>query len=242
MKIITLNTWGGRAGEDAVLSFFKKHADADIFCLQEIYHKAAAVPPEYKSDMLNIFSDIQKVLPEHTGYFRPAIESYGIALFVNKKIAVLDEGEVIIYQVPGYGSEFHGSNHPRNLQYLHFLKDGKEYTVANVHGLWNGMGKTDTEERIWQSAAIKNYMDSAKGLKILCGDFNLRPDTKSVSLIKKEMRNLIREYNITSTRTALYQKPEKYADYIFISPEIEVKDFKVLPDQVSDHSPLLLEI
>ena len=27
-----------------------------------------------------------------------------------------------------------------------------------------------------------------------------------------------------------------YADYIFISPEIELKNFNVLPDEVSDHA------
>ena len=37
MKIITLNTWGGRAGEERLLDFFNTHKDdTDIFCLQEI--------------------------------------------------------------------------------------------------------------------------------------------------------------------------------------------------------------
>lgn len=56
------------------------------------------------------------------------------------------------------------------------------------------------------------------------------------------MRNLIREYGITSTRTSFYQKPEKHADYVFVSEGISVKAFTVLPDEVSDHAPLLLAI
>ncbi len=55
------------------------------------------------------------------------------------------------------------------------------------------------------------------------------------------LRNLIKEYGITSTRTSFYTKPEKFADYMLVSPGVEVKDFKVLPDEVSDHSPLYLE-
>jgi len=58
------------------------------------------------------------------------------------------------------------------------------------------------------------------------------------------MRNLIKDYDITSTRSKLYtkhKKPVLFADYIFTSPEIEVRDFKVLPDVVSDHLPLLLD-
>ena len=56
------------------------------------------------------------------------------------------------------------------------------------------------------------------------------------------MKNLIKEYNIQSTRTSLYEKSEKFADYVFVSPEIVVKDFKLLPDEVSDHLALFLEI
>ena len=53
---------------------------------------------------------------------------------------------------------------------------------------------------------------------------------------------MIKEYNITSTRTKIYQKLDKYADYFFISPELNIKSFEVLSDQVSDHSSLLLEL
>jgi endonuclease/exonuclease/phosphatase family metal-dependent hydrolase len=116
-------------------------------------------------------------------------------------------------------------------------------TVVNVHGLWNGKGKTDTDERIEQSQKIVNFIKTIKIKVILCGDFNLRLDTQSLAMIEGTgLRNLIREYNIPSTRTSLYGKPEKHADYIFTSPEIKIRHFSVMPDEVSDHSPLLLEI
>jgi endonuclease/exonuclease/phosphatase family metal-dependent hydrolase len=59
-------------------------------------------------------------------------------------------------------------------------------------------------------------------------------------MLEDGMRNLIREYKITSTRTSFYPKTEKFADYFFVSPEVQVNDFQVLPDEVSDHAPLLL--
>ncbi|MCX6712734.1 MAG: endonuclease/exonuclease/phosphatase family protein, partial [Candidatus Vogelbacteria bacterium] len=99
----------------------------------------------------------------------------------------------------------------------------------------------DTLERLEQSRKIKAFMDSVDSPKILCGDFNLLPDTESLKIIEGGLRNLIREYGVTSTRTSFYTKPDKFADYVFVSPEIKVVDFKVLPDEVSDHSPLLLE-
>ncbi len=238
MKIITLNTWGGRVYQP-LLDFLETYKNVDILCFQEIYHKSNKVLVEDKGDKLNLFSDLVSILKEHEGYFNPSIPSYGLALFISKNLHILEQGSKMIYDNPEYVS---GANHPRNLQYIRFIDNGKEFTIINVHGLWTGKGKTDTEDRLKQSVAIKNYIDSLKGIKILCGDFNLLPDTKSVSILEKGMRNLIKEYNITSTRTEFYGKPERYADYIFISPELKVKDFRVLPDKVSDHSPLFLEI
>ncbi len=237
MKIITLNTWGGRVSEP-LMDFFKKHQDVDIFCLQEIYHNAKDVLVEYKEDRLNLFSDIQQVLPDYESYFRPSISNYGLALFAKKGLEILDEGEVLIYKKADYQG---GADHPRNLQYIHINYLGKEYTISNVHGLWNGKGKGDSEERLEQSRAIKSFVDSSRGHKIICGDFNLSPDTESVSILDEGMRNLIKEYNVASTRTSLYPKSIRHADYIFVSPDINVKEFKVLPDEVSDHSPLFLE-
>lgn len=37
MKLISLNTWGGRAGKEELLAFFERYQDIDIFCLQEIW-------------------------------------------------------------------------------------------------------------------------------------------------------------------------------------------------------------
>jgi endonuclease/exonuclease/phosphatase family metal-dependent hydrolase len=113
----------------------------------------------------------------------------------------------------------------------------------NVHGLWNGMGKTDTPERIAQSQKIRNFMDTLNTPKILCGDFNLRPETESLKMLKKDMKNLVQIYNFPSTRSNHYPKrnEEPFADYVLTCPKITVTHFTVLEDQVSDHMPLLLE-
>lgn len=241
MKLITLNTWGGRVHQP-LLDFFRANADADIFCLQEIYHQAPRekIWKEITDDTFNLFSDIQGALPDHQGYFRPHLEDYyGLAIFAKKDIRVDREGDVSIYEVKDYAG---GGNHPRNLQHLHFAKDGKNFTIANVHGLWNGKGKTDTADRLEQSRKIKEFIKtSSSAATILCGDFNLMPDTESVRALEDGMRNLVAEHSVQSTRTSLYAKPDKFADYIFVSPEIEVKNFAVLPDEVSDHAALFLE-
>ena len=75
----------------------------------------------------------------------------------------------------------------------------------------------------------------------MCGDFNLLPNTQSLAILEEGMRNLIKEFGITSTRSELYTKSEKYADYILTSPDIAVHDFKVFSDTISDHLPLMVE-
>jgi endonuclease/exonuclease/phosphatase family metal-dependent hydrolase len=78
---------------------------------------------------------------------------------------------------------------------------------------------------------------------VLCGDFNLLPESESLLMLEQYgLRNLIREFGITSTRTSLYPKEGRFADYAFISEGIQLKSFEVLPDEVSDHAPLLIEI
>lgn len=73
-------------------------------------------------------------------------------------------------------------------------------------------------------------------------DLNVLPETESLKILEKDLKNLIKEYNITSTRSSLYPKENKFADYVLVSPEIKVLDFKVLPDTISDHAPFYLEI
>jgi len=133
-------------------------------------------------------------------------------------------------------------NHARNIQYVTLETIRGLITVINFHGLWNGQGKGDSEERLTQSENILNFVKGLSNDFILCGDFNLLPETKSLKMLEEHgLRNLIKEYGITSTRTSFYTKPERYADYIFTTKGMEVKEFKVLPEEVSDHSALLLE-
>jgi len=226
------------------MAFIESHKEVDIFCLQEIYHnRPNDLPVEEKMSQcaFNLNRDIAERLPHHINYFKPHIKDwwYGLAAFIKEDIEIVREGDIPIYDVPEYNG---GGNHARNLQYIEFKKEGKNITVMNVHGLWNGKGKGDSEERLKQSDAILDFVKGLKTPYVLCGDFNLRPDTQSLKKFKEfGMRDLIEEYNITSTRTSLYGKEEGYADYAFISEGIEVRDFKVLPDEVSDHAALYLD-
>jgi len=242
MKLITLNIWGGRLA-DTLPRFFEKYADTDVFCFQEVYFDAdrKVKDNEYREkSSLNLFEDLTKFLPQHTGYFRPAVKDhYGLAIFVKKSLEVQEEDDIFVHNPKDYVS---GGNHPRNLQYIKLLCGKKEVLVANLHGLWKGGSlKKDIPERISQSNKVLDFLVRHDCPIILAGDFNLRPDTESIKILEEKFENLISKYKICSTRTSYYKKDCKFADYVLVSDEVEDTTLTVLPEEVSDHSALLLE-
>lgn len=241
IQIMTLNIWGGHV-YGPLLKFIKQYQHIDVFCFQEVYHEAPhKISTEDRTHCLTIFQELADVLPEHQGFFRPVVNNtYGIGMFVKNALEVIDEGAECIHHNPDYPGK--GPTHSRILQWLHCETSTQPYTIINVHGLWNGRGKTDSPERLQQSAAIKSFIATLQTPVILCGDFNLRPDTQAVALLEQELLNLNAAHQIMSTRTSLYSKEEKFADYIFISKDLNVEHFSVLSDEVSDHAPLLLKI
>lgn len=253
MKIVSLNTWGGRAGKEGMLNFFEKNQNIDVFCLQEIwsapyddYEGVAAGGLEIKQEtiMTEGMQDISAVLQNHVPLFRPHfLDSYGLLMLVRKELEIIQDGEVFVHLHKGYMPVGDIGNHARNIQYVTIQTSAGVLTIVNFHGLWNGKGKGDCEERLQQTDNIIEFLGTLGHPYVLCGDFNLLPNTESIAKFEHAgMRNLIREYDITSTRTDLYTKPEKFADYAFVSKDVEVAGFKVLTDQVSDHAPLFIEV
>lgn len=243
MKIICLNIWGGIVG-DTLLDFFEQNQDVDVFCLQEVMHEATEWTVWDTRANKNVLNQIRVVLPDHIAYFRPAEHKgeWGLALFAKKTIDIEIEGETFVHLHRDSMKEKDALTVGKNLQWV-TLKD-RNLTICNFLGIWNGQGKTDTEDRLNQSKNIINTLKSFDTEIVLCGDFNLLPETKSLQMIKEDLdlRDLVHEHNISSTRTSYYTKEPKFADYIFVSKGVAVKDFKVLPDEVSDHAPMYLEI
>lgn len=239
MKLISLNVYGGRIREP-LFEFLKYQKDVDIFCFQEVYHNAPDQLFALKGTPdFNLFSSLKNALTNHNAFFRPSIFGcFGIALFIKKGIEVVAENSFPIFENPNY---IRGQgNHTRVLQWADCVAQDKEYHIAHFHGHWTKDGKGDSPERLKQSRIVKKFIDTINKPKILCGDFNLRPDTKSLAILEEGMIDLIKTYNIISTRPRSYDKGERYADYMLVSSDIQIIDFKVLPDEVSDHSPLYL--
>jgi len=249
MKLISLNTWGGRGGKENLLNFIEYHKGVDVFCFQEMWnggeHMAGKITGGSVLENISykLLAEIGEILTEYEVYFRPHYgDWYGLAMFVKKDHTIKGEGEIFVHKERGWADKKDEGNHARNIQWVTIETKLGLRTIINFHGLWNGQGKGDSEDRLIQSDNILNFIKNIPDPHILCGDFNLRPDTQSIKKLEQfGLKNLIKEHNITSTRTDLYTKPEKFADYMFVTPDIKVKSFEVPNVPISDHRPLILE-
>ncbi len=236
MKLITLNTWGGRLNKP-ILQFIENNEDTDIFCFQEMNNNASDDIIESTEEDKNLFSHIQEVLPGFNGYFSPQVPGTGHAIFIKNEIEIdrveshliLAEDEIINMPDP----------FPRILQSIH-LKN-INLSVYNFHGVPKAE-KKDTPVRDIQTNRVMEIINKDTNLKIIVGDFNLNPDTRAIAAFEAIFRNHIKESSYTTTRNSYYSKLNNFpfADYIFTSPEIKVSEFKVINQVVSDHLPLSL--
>jgi endonuclease/exonuclease/phosphatase (EEP) superfamily protein YafD len=78
----------------------------------------------------------------------------------------------------------------------------------------------------------------------LGGDFNLLPDSATFGrLARLGLRDLVTGSGITDTRTVLYTKPQRHANYLLLRDGVRVARFDVPSDPVvSDHRPLILDV
>ena len=99
MKLISLNTWGGRAGMPLLKSFFEKYQDVDVFCLQEIWQTKDESLIEARDPriVIDLLEQIASLLPDFNFFFRPQYRGiYGLATFVRKNIQIEEEGELFV--------------------------------------------------------------------------------------------------------------------------------------------------
>lgn len=228
MKILSLNVWFGTQKE-ALRKYLEDHmADTDIFLLQEANKEMEVLRRE-------IFFNWQSIT---TRKYEVAFdEELCVTSIFKNDIRLLGSGTFFV------GNEKQGHGH-----WLEIEKAGEKYVLCSIHGAAMPGDKLDTEDRIAQTTEILNFLKDRPGKHIIMGDFNLFPDTKSVTLFEEAgYRNLVKEYKIETTRNELAwaswpDSKQLWADYAFVSPEIEVKDFQVPKNEASDHLPLELTI
>jgi hypothetical protein len=253
VKIISLNLWGGKV-YNRLEGFIKARAPTtDVFCFQELFDGDPKLSPgqiaatkKYagvnNDDVYDLASRIDDtLLPRFNRVISRPYSELGnrLGIFYSKRLPVFAAGEVDI--ADPVEQEIDGAKSAIGAKMQWVSVDGYG-VIAHCHGIWQMGGKDDTPERLMQSRRLVVMLETFPGEKILVGDFNLNPDTKSVAILSKKMRNLIAEYGVKTTRSNLALPSKgKIADYAFVTAGVKVKEFQVLSDVVSDHLPIYLE-
>lgn len=258
MKLISLNIWGGRA-YDALVRFIEEQKDTtDVFCFQEVFTSSH---PEaiHRGTRIHILEELEALLPEYTRTFYPMQKGLdiegrteidldqGLATFVRKEVPVLSSGTVFTRGARDSAQSEWYEDYPSAFGYIRVLFKGKTLSVLNFYGFPIPGHKLDTPERLEQSRRIVEFAKQEEGEVIICGDFNLFPQTGSIAMLENDFTDLIKAYDIRTTRSTItpyYGTPEQqnFADYTFVSKGITVSKFDVPSDCVaSDHLPMILE-
>lgn len=266
LRIVSLNAWGGQCWD--ALSRWLPSLDVDVLCLQEVIRAPVPSPAwlHYRDanrqlqQRADLFGDVCRMLPDHQAQFAAAargplvddagttyLSEHGIAQWVAPHLARVAHWQGFVhgsFRHDGWGPE----PVPRAAQVLRVSTGaGKSLVVAHLHGLREESGKGDTPARSAQwramSRAISNLRAPGDPV-ILAGDLNILPNSEAFTIFAEiGLRDLISEYEISDTRTSLYPKPQRFADYLLVSAGLTIHRFEVpAQPEVSDHRPLIIEI
>ena len=254
MKLISLNTWAGHE-YDALMKFIGDQMEGtDIFCFQEMTMSKDG-PRFSNGTRTNLMSDMAGLLEAfvaestefESGFDEEGSVDFDIRwvqpIFIRDDIEITDFGSTIIHD----GDESHRAEFDYRciMQYVKLRRDGKSVAIYNVHGVAYPSEKLDTPARLKQSERIKAFLSDIDDPVILCGDFNLLPETESIRMLGGGMENLIKTHKIKTTRGSLNPyigtpQHQEFADYMFVSEGVAVEGFSVPDARVSDHLPMIL--
>lgn len=246
-KILCLNLFEGGLFWDNIASFIKRE-NPDILCLQEVNDANTRQPLNFQTR-----THLKHLLPDFCSYYSPEIHEVwpqgggdgGNAIYsrfpIKRKKTTFLHREYQRIVRPKDEKDF--SHYPKNLQHVVIDVGGKGLHVCNMHGVW-GLDGGDTPERLRMSKIIVDEVKHEKPL-VLMGDFNVKPDTQTITEIEKQLINVFKG-ELVSSFNMRHKKNPGYAtavvDMFFMSKDLRVVSKSVPEDDVSDHKPLLVTI
>lgn len=241
MRLLQLNAWQGRL--ERVLLKQLETIDADFSCMQEIV--------EYDKWSIGIVgpsSSIQKALNCEHSYVSPLITmefngapmKFGNAIYSKFPLEDTSTNFTRGQYTENFDRDVTPDYNIRAFQHAVTMIDGKQLHLINHHGHHIDEHKNGDEETQRQVQMIADYVSHLEGAVIVCGDFNLAPESASIQILDKSLRNLAVEYGLTTTRSKLTPKKE-VCDYIFVNNQVNVENFYMIDEIISDHNGLVLD-
>lgn len=265
IKFLSLNVSVFDENNEKLTAFLTKESP-DIVCLQEVTRKV----DDSAHDAIISKGTIDHATPQLPyAFFAPnwawkdfrQENFHGKALFAHDFGGVVETGNYTKSTFPmsdaksvfmqGNFSFFtdweefakHPGEEPRNVAVSDIQIGTQNLRILNYHGIWS-KDKMGTERTKAASRKLLELAEEVDYPTIICGDFNLFPDTESIHLLTEKFISLVDTYNIMYTRpqsNELSSAKRNVVDYIFIDKRIQVKKFDVLDTDTSDHLPLIME-
>lgn len=241
MKIIQLNIWGGKLGQQII--DFLNEEKPDFVCMQEVNDLKGRAGYKFFATLEEIkegsgFNEAYMSASYSSCYMERQLE-YGNAILSNLPFkstkTVFTNGE--------YKHNFdivNDDGNVRSLQVAQVQVGDTTLNILNHHGYHLGLNKSGNDETMRQMGLVADVIDKLDGPVIFCGDLNLNPSSESVKIIDKKLTNLSVTNNLKRTYNQ-FSVVNEVCDYIFINELVKVIDFKMSDELLSDHKALILE-
>lgn len=230
-----------------------KEQNPDIIGMQEFYTR--------KRGQYNMIDSIKSIMHSKEYYYEPfdvvPDESMGMAIF--SKYRIINHGwiklttgsgnQCLFVDVDKNGSIFR--MYSIHLQSIHFEPEDYKYL-----GSLSSKGNTNIPatkrvgaklknafiKRSEQVFIIKNHAKTCPYPYIISGDFNDTPASFAVTQMAKGLKNAFREKGSGMGRTYNGDFPNYQIDFVMVSPQIKVIDYRIIPRKLSDHYPVKTEL
>ncbi|TWR28260.1 endonuclease/exonuclease/phosphatase family protein [Mucilaginibacter achroorhodeus] len=222
----------------------------DVIGMQEFFTK--------KKGIYNMIDSLKQVMRAQYYYFEPTMtsqsESIGLAIFSK-------------FPIKAYGLvQLSEKNSGNQCIYVDIQKDSTIFRMYSVHlqsikfepqdyqylDKLSSKGKTDIgatkrvgyklklafQKRADHVFIIKNHAKQCPYPYIISGDFNDTPSSFAVNQMAKGLKNAFREKGAGLGRTYNGAFPNYQIDYVMVSPQFSVSEYKIIEKKLSDHYPL----
>lgn len=256
MKLISLNVALFEPNNKKLSSFLREQK-ADIVCFQEVTRgldqlalkkyisknsiDSASSQLKYSffgpTEMMRSFEE--KGFHKQDNFLFDPGGLLEIGNYLKSKYRILKAKNIFLQ---GYYS-YHSDISSRAALIIDMKISQKLLRVINYHGIWT-KDKQGNRSTLNACKKINELALKALGEVIICGDFNLFPDTESMQVFKGRFLSLVDTHKIKATRPSsneLSGLERNVVDYILVSKNLKVKGFNVIDTDVSDHLPLILE-
>ena len=231
---------------------FLKNESADIFCLQEFFQGDSGY-----FETIDTLTQLSQSVSRHVRYTLTQRKNHhwGIATF--SKYPIIFKGvvpfkyksnNICIFSDIKIGDDT-GRVYNMHLQSINFgysdyrfieaLKenndtlDSEDIEIASKNILRRI--KRAFIKRTTQAEKIIAHMSACKYPIIICGDFNDTPFSYTYHLFAKQYRDAFSESGFGFGKTYIGTMPSYRIDYIMHSSDVISSDFKIHPEELSDH-------